>query len=149
MANRSEHLFLGGIAGAGMCLVATALNQKKLSLPELIGAVLSGVFAATVPDWLEPAIHPNHRAFFHSVAFAGVGLPPLWTMAQQARTGHLHAASLCDWQAAQAQNQQDMGYWQGQAESHRLFAGMLLGLIPGYVSHLAADAATPKSLPLI
>lgn len=149
MANRSEHLFLGGIAGAGVCLAAATLNQQKLSLPELIGAILSGVFAATIPDRLEPAIHPNHRAFFHSVAFAGVGLPPLWAMTQQIRSRSLRAAAFCEWQAAQAQSQQDTALWQAQADSHKFFAGALLGLIPGYASHLAADATTPKSLPLI
>ncbi len=149
MAKRSEHLFWGGIAGAGICLATAALNQKKLSLPELIGAILSGTLAATFPDRLEPAIHPNHRAFFHSVAFAGVGLPPLWAMAQQTRARHLRAASFCEWQAAHAQSQHDIASWQEQVEFHKFFAGVLLGLIPGYASHLAADAATPKSLPLI
>lgn len=149
MANRKDHLLLGGIAGVGVCLAAAAIKGQKPTLIELIGSTLSGVIAATVPDWLEPATHPNHRAFFHSLAFATVGLPPLWTGLRQAREEQLRAAEACEWQATIAPNAQVANAWREQAGFCRLQAGILLGAIPGYVSHLAADALTPKSLPLL
>ena len=149
MANRNDHLLFGGIAGAGACLLAATLDQRKPSWLELLGATLSGIAAASLPDWIEPALHPNHRAFFHSVTFAGVGLPPLWATLQQTRAEQLQAAAFCEVQATCAKSQAIAEYWQGQTATHRFWAGTMLGLIPGYVSHLAADAVTPKSLPLI
>ena len=149
MANRKDHLFFGGIAGVGACLVAAAINGQKLTLTELIGSALSAVIAARVPDWLEPATHPNHRAFFHSLTFASVGLPPLWTGLLQEREEQLRAAAACELNSTTALNRREADMWREQARWRRLYAGILLGFIPGYVSHLAADALTPKSLPLL
>lgn len=149
MANRNEHLLWGGIAGAGACLATAIIRKQNPSLLEFIGAVLSGIAAACLPDWLEPATHPNHRAFFHSVAFAGTALPPLWIALANSRDGQLRNAAWCEQSAATAQNAQDAQYWRDQAGWHRLLAGISIGIAPGYASHLAADALTPKRLPFL
>lgn len=38
----------------------------------------AGLAIACLPDILEPAVHPNHRAFFHSLAFNGIAAILLW-----------------------------------------------------------------------
>jgi membrane-bound metal-dependent hydrolase YbcI (DUF457 family) len=75
----------------------------------------------SLPDLLEPALHPNHRKFFHSVAlFAGLGYG-------------LHR----------------LYKWDAQDDWQRLLR--MAGLVAGaaYLAHLTRDALTAKSLPLI
>lgn len=75
----------------------------------------------TLPDLLEPALHPNHHQFFHSLLFAagvGVLLYRLYQWEPETDGGHLLRA---------------------------------LALIGGgaYLVHLAMGAFTRKSLPLV
>jgi len=46
--------------------------QEKSTFEELILSIGIGYSTSRIPDILEPPIHPNHRAFFHSLAFAGI-----------------------------------------------------------------------------
>jgi len=74
MPNGGTHIVAGALIGGA----ASVVIQKKLHESERIdlGQVLltsgSGALAGKVPDILEPATNPNHRAFFHSWLFAGV-----------------------------------------------------------------------------
>lgn len=147
MANSREHIVWGAVAGAGACLTITWLSEQKLSLAELLGAILSGVLLAKLPDVLEPAIHPNHRSSFHSVAFAGTALPAAWSVTLEKRQEKIRLAQECERRATMSQSEQEKNTWKQQASWHRFCAGVLLGIVPGYASHLAADALTPKSLP--
>ena len=83
MANRKQHIILGATAGVGGYAIYTYIKEEKPSLPELIGAGLSGAAGSLLPDLIEPATNPNHRSFFHSVSFAAVAGP---------RRGHGHGA---------------------------------------------------------
>ena len=84
MSNRSTH----ALAGFAVCALALGLMEhtaQRNSLrngliarhdrEKVLGKVLLGGLAGTVagclPDILEPATHPGHRAFFHSAACAG------------------------------------------------------------------------------
>ncbi|MGE0673262.1 MAG: metal-dependent hydrolase [Methylibium sp.] len=86
--------------------------------------VLNGAAAAlftNLPDILEPATSPNHRAFFHSLAFAtllGIGLH------------RLHS-------------------WQAETDAERFWKSV--GMVAGsaYLIHLALDFTTRRSLPLL
>jgi len=89
MSDRKTHKTAGAVVCGGVNL---ALQLHKLSnspqLPrgfcETVSRIIFlelGVFAATgwailgeLADVLEPATNPNHRAFFHSVCFAGAVL---------------------------------------------------------------------------
>jgi hypothetical protein len=86
--------------------------------------VVVGAAAAclpSLPDWFEPALHLNHRKFFHSAAvFVGVSYA-------------MHR--LYSWEA-----QSD---WERLARAAGLVAGA------AYLAHLARDAFTARSLPLI
>lgn len=94
-------------------------EQRGIAHP-LIGGTASAALAS-LPDFVEPAIHPHHRQFFHSVLFAGL-----------------------------------LGYgvyrayrWTAETPLQKVLriAVMLGG--SAYLLHLAADALTTRSLPLI
>ena len=81
-----------------------------------IFAVAGGAIAA-LPDLLEPADHPNHRALLHSVCCGGA-------LTYGAFGKHSER-------------------WPDD-DKHAIRTGAL-----AYLSHLALDAGTPKSLPFI
>ena len=70
MACGATHAFAGAMAGS-----AVFCSEKEAdSLADLMVACGLGTFGGKLPDLLEPALHPNHRKFFHSLLFAaGVG----------------------------------------------------------------------------
>lgn len=79
--NGGAHALGGLVVGAGVYyLAAKALGAE----PTWGGAIASAALSAAVaslPDILEPAIHPRHRGFFHSVACTGAigyGVWQLW-----------------------------------------------------------------------
>lgn len=74
MPNGNVHKSVGAILGPIFYLaIHNNLHQKgKVGLGELLISSGIGLSTARIPDILEPAIHPNHRSFFHSLAFAGI-----------------------------------------------------------------------------
>lgn len=80
-----------------------------------------GALLGTLPDILEPADHPNHRQFFHGLAFAAV----------LSYSGY----KLYKWKPEEP--------WQEVVRMVGLIA------IGAYLIHLAMDATTSKSLPVI
>ena len=75
----------------------------------------------SLPDLFEPAVNPNHRQLFHSVAMFGAIGYGMWKL----------------------------NHWKPEDDWQRLLR--VLGLVGGaaYLSHLARDAFTAKSLPMI
>lgn len=119
MANGVTHRLVAAAAVGGTLLQIDVSRGERTAKP-LIGAGLAAV-ATNLPDLLEPAIHPHHRQFFHSVVFAagvGFGLKKAY-----------------DWDA-----QQD---WEKVVRFLILVAGS------AYLIHLALDAVTARSLPLV
>ena len=75
----------------------------------------------SLPDIVEPAMNPNHRKFFHTITFAlGLGY-------------FVHL--VYKWEAD--------GEWERLARVAMLIGGC------AYLAHLARDAFTAKSLPLV
>ena len=124
-------------AAAVVGLVAAAAECRRIStsaeertLPEEVpafDAVKVGSAASlawlcgTLPDLIEPAAHPNHRQFFHSVVVAGAiayGLYRAWK-------------------------------WQPEGQWTQALKLVLLAGGGAYLVHLALDATTPRSLPLV
>ena len=111
--------------GAGLALlIAAGIDEWRrtgqISTKPLL-AGLGGYCFGTLPDKIEPATSPNHRQFFHSIAFAGiVGLSTY-----------------------------ELYHWEPTNELERFLKG--LGLVMGgaYLIHLAMDFTTRKSLPII
>lgn len=110
--------------GAGLA-VGSIVAYRESQEGEITGkTLLSGVGAAacgTLPDLIEPALHPNHRQFFHSflaLGIAGYGLKKLYD-------------------------------WQPQTDEGRFWRGIGMVVCGGYAVHLLMDATTKRSLPLV
>lgn len=81
MANLKKHLAVGAAVAGGANLIYQlvrlyASSQRPKSFWDAVAEVkwsrvvvfaAAGATIAALPDLLEPAYHPNHRAFFHSV----------------------------------------------------------------------------------
>lgn len=118
--NGPAHRTFTGLSIAAFLAMQERREGKPATALPLAGGA-AGALLACLPDLLEPAIHPNHRQFFHSVAFAGLLLA---------------------------------GFIKLKAFEPKTPEGELLRLlglvaIPAYLIHLAMDATTVKSLPLL
>jgi len=116
--NAAAHQLTAG-AAVGVFIAHSEQKNGAVTL-----APIAGGFAASIltklPDLLEPATSPNHRQFFHSLAFASLLVAGF--------------VKLRDWET------KDSG------EEFLKNLGKLA--IAGYLIHLALDATTAKSLPI-
>lgn len=115
MANAKQHAVIGAGVGAVCWLLYCKLVDRPIQVGEVVLAAGVGMIGGLLPDLLEPAIHPNHRRFFHSYA----------------ATALLARESSC--------------FPNTQIPAETRAAIHLISL--GFLSHLAADAHTPKGLP--
>ena len=118
MASAKQHALIGTGVGAVSWLLYCKLVDRPVRVGEVLLGAGVGMIGGLLPDLLEPAIHPNHRRFFHSYAV----------------TALLADANHCVSQ-------------QTQMPAERRAAIHLISL--GFLSHLAADAHTPKGLPWV
>lgn len=118
MANGKTHLIVG--AGVGVT-VALMDNKKHPISHNLVSSSAVGALMGKLPDILEPAHHPHHRQFFHSVAtFVSIS-----------------AALIKAYQ------------WTPESSLEKVLRGVILIGGTAYLSHLAFDATTPRSLPIL
>jgi inner membrane protein len=120
MANAAEHVLYGGLAGGVTYLVMCRYYDRQADLGELLLCAGGGLLAAGAPDLIEPAINPHHRQFAHSFTTGSL----LLKLAND-RCG-VENSGLTQFQKI-----------------------LLAASIAGYISHLLADAYTPKCLPII
>lgn len=110
------------VAGA-ITAVYMGHQEKKLGVATgapIAGGVLCSILTA-LPDILEPATSPNHRQFFHGIAFA----------------------------ALLARGHAKLDEWTPQTADQELLRNLGKLAIAGYLIHLALDATTRRSLPFI
>lgn len=69
MANGTGHMIAGGVSGAVVLMHHRRKENKRVELGEMLVSIAVGIFFGLLADKLEPAVSPNHRAFFHSVVF--------------------------------------------------------------------------------
>lgn len=121
---------IGGFA-AGMG--ATVAGLPAMAADPGAGVVAAGaaVLSSKMPDVdLAWADGPNHRSFTHSLVVAGGGLA-------------VGAYALASGLQASAAGGQMWGL------PVTLFAGLIWGLLAGYLSHLVLDSLTSKGIPLV
>lgn len=109
-------------AGTGIFLVMAHqedVASEKTAWP-LAGGVAGSVLTC-LPDRIEPAIHPNHRQFFHSLMFAA-GLGYCFLKVKQ---------------------------WEPESKEGAIVRKLALIGIAAYLAHLALDATTARSLPMV
>lgn len=120
MARAGEHAQFNFFAVAAVCAAVQHREGRSIDeTPLVIGAAAACL--PSLPDMLEPPRHPNHRQFFHSVVvFAGLSYA-------------VHR----------------LYKWETQNEWEKLLRAV--GLVGGaaYLAHLARDAFTAKSLPMM
>ena len=117
--NSTTHRLTAALA-TGFVLHATEREQNQQTAWPLTGAGLAAIFTS-LPDILEPATNPHHRQFFHSLVFAG-GVAYCWK-------------AIYDWQP--------------ETDDGRFLRKVALIAAGAYMCHLALDATTPKSLPIL
>lgn len=141
------HRVVGASVGAVAALYR-ARDKDTAPAIEALGGGIAGWYFGRGPDILEPATSPNHRGVFHGVAFA------LALVVGEARLLELQD-DLRTWANRQeARGNQAQEVWAGLLHGllalvGRLTAGALSAVCPAYWSHLALDATTPRSLPLL
>lgn len=119
MARGAEHQLATAVA-AGIAFACRDYQRGEVSAWPVLGGGLGALFA-TLPDLIEPADHPHHRQFFHSIVFAGF----------LAYVGY------------------KIYKWDPDEPLKKLGKIVLLTAIGAYLIHLVMDARTPRSIPLI
>src|SRR5258706_4259287 len=163
MPNRKAHLKIGAVTGAFATAVSVGIRYARKpeapfrplhDIAEILGGAGAGALGGALPDVLEPAVHPNHRAFAHSAVAGGAtsSLPFVaaaisWQDACQDRAEEFRAQRLRAWYAFLATQGLDALLHLLKAAFYLLaelvsaaLAGGPVGLAAGYVSHLAADS---------
>jgi inner membrane protein len=109
-------------AGAAVAMFVADREQRdgKTTLQPLAAGLVASVFTK-LPDLVEPATSPNHRQFFHSFAFASLLGLGLYKLHQ----------------------------WQPIEDGDKFWRAVGMIGLGSYLIHLACDATTAKSLPLL
>lgn len=115
----THRMAAGATAFAVTAIFAKISDARDLPHP-LVAGTLATVFT-NLPDLIEPATNPHHRQFFHSVAFAGA----------------------ISYGLKRAYD------WEPDSDQKRMLRHMLLIIGGAYLTHLALDAFTRRSLPLV
>lgn len=117
--NGPTHQVVAGFATGVFLAERERQAGVRTAQPLLRGT--AAAFLTKLPDILEPATSPNHRQFFHSLAFAallGVAL-------------------------------HELNKWQPESAGGELLKALGQAAIPAYLIHLFLDSLTAKSLPLV
>lgn len=117
--NGPTHQVVAGFA----TVVFLAERERQVGIQTakpLLGGT-AAAFLTKLPDILEPATSPNHRQFFHSVAFAGLLVVGL----------------------------HELGKWQPESAGGEFLKALGQVAIPAYLIHLFLDFLIAKPLPLV
>ena len=72
MASGKQDVLIGAGIGVAAWLLYCKFADRPVKLFETVVAGGVGAIGGLIPDLLEPALHPNHRQFFHSYAAGGL-----------------------------------------------------------------------------
>lgn len=149
MANGKVHRAVGTVTGAGVSLYRSRFQKPQDRLVEGIGGAFAGYLGGQLPDILEPAISSWHRGRAHS-ALAGVTIGTATVKALE--TYQAWCRERAEYYRMRRLSLEGSSGWYllyyAAELFYRLAAGALAGFTGGYVSHLALDAFTPRSIPV-
>ena len=95
MANGAAHIAAGALTEVAMAYYG---QRQGESVNPLLAIGASTAFSK-FPDWIEPAINPHHRQFFHSISFLamlGCGLKKTYDWKPEDKGGQvLRFLGLC------------------------------------------------------
>ncbi len=161
MANRRTHEIVGVGVGVAYSSYRAKDQDSKNFLLEVLGGALGGYVGGRLPDVVEPGTSSWHRDVGHSLT-AGAAVVSSQDLLARCEAFCREQAERCRAIAmvpvvgsgrvvfvhapadplAQLSMKAAELLW-------RFLAGFLNGLAAGYVSHLALDARTPRSIPLL
>jgi membrane-bound metal-dependent hydrolase YbcI (DUF457 family) len=145
---------VAGIASGGLF---TFYRARDLPPPdralEALGGMIGGLIGGKAPDsqYVDPSsLGPNHRRFGHSWAMLGAHI---YVADAVISAWEKFCREKADEVARRLANNPAIAGFERfllvfQEVAWRVTAGLLAGFIAGYVSHLALDAFTVKSLPV-
>jgi membrane-bound metal-dependent hydrolase YbcI (DUF457 family) len=146
----------GGVhkaVGAGVGIAAVAVfrsieKSKPLGILELAGGAVGGMIGASLPDILEPATSSYHRGPAHSMAFSsGIVYGAIKGLGEIRASLDKKAAEL-QYKSEKADDWLMSLLYQIGAWAVEFITGALTAVVPGYVSHIALDATTPRGVPI-
>ncbi len=137
-----------GTASGGLYAVYMSYGQPLSHvIAEAAGGAVGGYAGGVLPDRIDVATHPGHRAEAHSMAITGTA-------------GWIVSENLPEWQAALRSHADRFAAMRMQAENPllqvllwiaefcRFVAGLAAGVSAGYASHLMLDFFTRRRYPL-
>ncbi|MGD1045339.1 MAG: metal-dependent hydrolase [Bacteroidota bacterium] len=135
MPNGKTHLITGTLCGTVTSIVIqTKLDEReKIDLGHAFLSTGVGFASGRIPDIIEPPIHPNHRAFFHSFLFGtilGFGALKVWKVIKE--------------KVSKRREQGQYLFTEKELVLGLLFIALIVVLL-----HLFMDGFTKKSLPII
>ena len=135
MPNGTTHIFAGTICGAvGSLVIQNRVHENKQFEPgHLLLSTGTGAAASRLPDILEPAIHPNHRAFFHSFTFGAL----------------LGFGAVQAFRNIKLKSEERKAAGIDQVSGTEILLGIALIVIFVVLLHLLMDSFTKKGLPII
>jgi len=149
MPNKNTHVFFGTAAGAIYASSLSRDQETNYRIFEFIGGCLGGYVGSRLPDIINPANHSGHRAFAHSYLIGTVSavsaneMTSLWVMTLREMADYFKH---CRHNEPTSDIHKDLCLL--FEILMRIMAGIGPGLFAGYISHLALDATTQRSLPL-
>ena len=140
MSNKQTHVTVGTLAGCGLAAYRAREQEPLSMLLEVIGGGVGGKIGGQLPDVFEPASWPGHRQLAHSAAAGAV----IWASAYK------QLERWENWCRSQALNYQRERNHSALSQIEKFLcmlmelllhiaAGVLFGLVAGYLSHLALD----------
>jgi membrane-bound metal-dependent hydrolase YbcI (DUF457 family) len=158
MSDRKTHIVVGITAGVGYAAYQAKEQSMPNRLAEIAGGGLGGYFGALLPDVLEPGVSSWHRGTMHSWS-AGASIVSLrdrlmeWEKLCREKAENCKAIPMVPvdpftFVPAPVDPVSDL-FAQLAEFFWRFLAGLANGLAAGYVSHLALDALTLRSIPLL
>lgn len=147
--NRPAHDLVGAAAGAAASYYFARNQSDGDRFLEIIGGSIGGIVGSRLPDVIDPPTSPNHRSLGHGVVPVGCTAYAVWELLERSQAA-LRA------KADDLRNDRDG--LDGELRKLgsqllewlcRILAGMVMGVVGGYASHLALDVTTAKGLPLV
>ena len=150
MPNKNAHIAFGVFAGTVYSLIISMEQKPEHRFIEMIGAAIGGLLGCRFPDIAEPAYHPRHRKFAHSIAAGTMSVVSIKGISE-AWVAYFRSAAdkLAQNRSFDCISESDRNLSIALEILYRLAAGFVPGFIAGYISHLILDAGSPRSLPII
>jgi hypothetical protein len=165
MPRRKTHAYVGMTAGIGYAAFQAKEQGSANLFVEAAGGALGGWWGGQLPDVIEPGTHPWHRSLAHSGVAGTTSLTAGRSKLNLCQDQCRRQAEACRIKRESLKmvphpSQPNLfvpapsDQWEHlcltiQELFWRFAAGFANGFAAGYVSHLALDAGTPRSLPLL